>query len=252
MPIDKVVGSFDEAVADVFDGATILVGGMGGIAAAANNLMAALARTKVKNLTIVGNGPAMGKFLSQAMLTVRKLPDEWEDASKLIENKQVRKMIVSVPGMAITGMTHTALFPIEAALREGQDIELELVGQGTLSERCRAARAGIPAFYTPAGVGTYLARGKEVRAFDGKEYVLERALKGDFALIYAHKADRFGNLVYRGTARMLNSTMAGAATVTIAEVDHLVEPGELNPEAVVTPAVYVNRIVVRPNSQIRV
>jgi len=124
--------------------------------------------------------------------------------------------------------------------------ELELIGQGSLAERIRAAKGGIAAFYTPVGVGTVVENGKEVRQFDGRKYLLERALKGDFSLVRAHKADRYGNLVYRGSSRTMNATMAGASTVTIAEVDQVVEAGELDPECIVTPGVYVQRVVVRP------
>jgi 3-oxoadipate CoA-transferase alpha subunit len=124
-------------------------------------------------------------------------------------------------------------------------VEIELVAQGTLAERIRAARAGIGAFYTRTGVGTYLEKGKEVRKINGQDFILEYPIQADFAFIWAHKADRFGNLVYRGTSRTFNATMAGAATITIAEVAEIVEPGGLDPEAVVTPAVYVNRLVTR-------
>jgi len=128
---------------------------------------------------------------------------------------------------------------------EGKAV-LELIGQGSLAERIRAAKGGIAAFYTPVGVGTVVENDKEVRQFDGRKYLLERALKGDFSLVRAHKADRYGNLVYRGSSRTMNATMAGASTVTIAEVDQVVEAGELDPECIVTPGVYVQRVVVRP------
>lgn len=131
-------------------------------------------------------------------------------------------------------------------MQEGQHIEVELVPQGTLAERIRATKAGIPAFYTPTGVGTAVAKGKEVRVFDGEAYLLECAIKADFSFIRAYKADRYGNLIYKGTSRSFNATMAGASTVTIAEVDEVVELGELDPEVIVTPGIYVNRVVVRP------
>jgi 3-oxoadipate CoA-transferase alpha subunit len=136
-------------------------------------------------------------------------------------------------------------FPIVKALQEGQDIEIELVAQGTLAERIRSAKAGIPAFYTRTGSGTLLEKGKEVRRFGGQACLLEYAVKADFALIWAHKADRYGNLIYKGTSRTFNATMAGAATVTIAEVAEVVELGELDPEVIVTPGIYVDRIVKR-------
>jgi 3-oxoacid CoA-transferase A subunit len=135
--------------------------------------------------------------------------------------------------------------PFEKGVASG-DLVLELVPQGTLAERIRAGRAGIPAFYTPTGPGTIAAEDKESREFDGRTCLLERAIYGDFSLIRAHKADRYGNLVYRGTSRTFNATMAGASRVTIAEVDEVVEVGELDPEAIVTPGLYVQRVVVRP------
>jgi len=138
---------------------------------------------------------------------------------------------------------------VEAQIDRSKDYAnavLELVGQGTIAERIRAARAGIAAFYTPVGVGTFVGEGKEVREFDGRKYLLERALKADASLIRAHKADRYGNLVYKGSARTFNATMAGASTVTIAEVEEVVELGALDPEHIVTPGLYVQRVVVRP------
>ena len=137
-------------------------------------------------------------------------------------------------------------FALVKALQEGHRIEIELVPQGTLAERIRAAKAGVPAFYASTGVGTAVARGREVRVFDGEEYLLERAIKSDFSFIRAHKADRYGNLVFKGTGRGFNATMAGAATVTIAEVDEVVELGEIEPEAVAISGIYVNRVAVRP------
>jgi 3-oxoadipate CoA-transferase alpha subunit len=128
-------------------------------------------------------------------------------------------------------------------------LTIELVPQGTLAERIRAARAGIPAFYTPTGVGTVIAKGKETKVFNGREYLLEQAIKADFAFVRAHHADRWGNLVYQGTSRNFNGTMAGAAKITIAEVDEMVELGSIQPEAVATPSIYVNRIASRKESK---
>ena len=136
-------------------------------------------------------------------------------------------------------------FPIVKALQEGQDIQIELVPQGTLAERIRSARAGIPAFYTPTGTGTFLEEGKEIRQFEGRQYMLEYAIKADFAFIWAYKGDRYGNLIYKGTSRTFNATMAGAADVTIAEVAEVVELGALDPETIVTPGLYVDRVVTR-------
>lgn len=251
MAVNKVLKTFDEAVADVFDGATILCGGAGLVGGAPCYLFRALAKHKVKDLTLVGNAPVMGWGAAKAIARTVKIPEWFDDASLLVENRQVKKLIISVPGLAITGMAAMEQpFPVMKALSEGQKIEIEMTPQGTLAERIRAARAGIPAFYTPTGVGTLVQKGKEVRVFNGREYLLEHAIEADFALIWAYKADRFGNLVYRGTSRTFNPTMAGAATVTIAEVEHLVELGELDPEVIVTPAVYVDRIVVRPKSEV--
>ena len=129
--------------------------------------------------------------------------------------------------------------------QEGQDIEIELVAQGTLAERIKAAKAGIPAFYTRTGSGTLLEKGKELKKFDGHPYLLEYAIKADFALIWAYKADRYGNLIYKGTSRTFNATMAGAAAITIAEVEEVVALGKLDPEAIVTPGIYVDRVVLR-------
>ncbi len=240
--IDKRVSSFDEAVRDLGDGATLLIGGFAGFAECPSYLVAAVARKEVKGLTIVGNSAGLGQeHMKKRMARLFKCPDDYYPPSFLIERGQVRKGILAFP--AAMGSSRS---PFEEAYAKGQ-IELELIGQGSLAERIRTARAGIAGFYTPVGVGTFVAAGKEVREFDGRKYVLERALKGDFSLIRAHRADRYGNLVYRGTTRTFNATMAGASAITIAEVDEIVEAGELVPEHIVTPGVYVQRVVVRPS-----
>jgi 3-oxoacid CoA-transferase A subunit len=247
MPINKVAKNFDEALADVFDGATILCGGFGGLSGVGGNpsyLLQALASRPVKNLTIVGNAPMLGKASLAGMARTINVPESFADAEVLLNNGQVRKVIASVPALPIMGMHEP--FPIVKALQKGQDIEIELVPQGTLAERIRAAKAGIPAFYTPTGAGTAMQEGKESRTFDGVEYLLEHSIKADFAFIWAYKADRYGNLVYKGISRTFNATMAGAATVTIAEVEALAELGDLDPEAVVTPGIYIDRVVLRP------
>ena len=218
MPVNKVVKSFDEAVKDVFDGAVILFGGFAG-GSHSTYLIQALARQGAKELTVVIN--TLG-FIDG-----------------LCNNKQVKKGIASflvVPG-------HVTAF--ENQLLAGE-VEGELVPQGTLAERVRANKAGIGAFFTPTGPGTLMEQGKEVRIIDGRPHVLEYAIKADFAFIRAYKADRLGNLIYRGTSRTFNATMAGAAKVTIAEVDEVVPFGELDPDAIATPALYVQRVVVRP------
>jgi len=243
MAIDKMVASSQEAVADVFDGAVILCGGFGCVGGMPSNLLKALAQLPVKNLTLVGNAPVLGIEAQKTAARTMQVPDTYADGSLLLKNGQVRKLIVSVPAMAIYRMQEP--FPIVKTLQEGQDIEIELVAQGTLAERIKSARAGIPAFYTRTGVGTFLEKGKEVRQFEGQQYLLEYAIKADFALIWAYKADRYGNLIYKGTSRTFNATMAGAAAITIAEVAEVVELGELDPEAIVTPGLYVDRVVTR-------
>jgi 3-oxoacid CoA-transferase subunit A len=211
----KVVSSAEEAIRDIQDGATIMVGGFG-LCGIPENLIRALVRKGVKNLTTISNnagvdGFGMGLLLSAGQ--IRKHIGTYVGENKLLEEKVLKG-----------------------------EIELDLVPQGTFSERIRAAGAGIPAFFTPTGVGTIVAEGKETREFNGRIYVMERALKADFALIKAWKGDKWGNLVYRKTARNFNPMMATAAEVTIAEVEHLVEPGELDPDMVHTPSVFVKRI----------
>ena len=213
--MNKVVGSADEAVRDVFDGATIMVGGFG-LCGIPENLIRALVKKGTKNLTTISNnvgvdGLGMGLLLAAGQ--IRK-----HIGTYVGENKLLEQMVL-----------------------EGR-IELDLVPQGTFSERIRAGGAGIPAFYTPTGVGTVVAKDKETREFDGRLYLMEHALKADFGLVKAWKGDTWGNLVYRKTARNFNPMMATAARVTIAEVEHLVEPGELEPDMVHTPSVFVNRI----------
>jgi 3-oxoacid CoA-transferase A subunit len=241
--MQKVFESSEQAVADVFDGATILCGGFGCVGGAPWSLHRALARLPVRNLTIVGNAPLLGIVTQRAAARTMIVPDDFADASVLLKNGQVRKTIISVPTMAIYKRKEP--FPIVKAIGDGQDVEIELVAQGTLAERIRAAKAGIGGFYTQTGVGTYVEKGKEVRNINGKQYILEYPIKADFAFIWAYKADRFGNLVYKGTSRTFNATMAGAAAVTIAEVAEVVELGGLDPENIVTPAAYVDRIVKR-------
>lgn len=241
--MNKVFNSSDQAVVDVFDGATILCGGFGCVGGVPSTLFKALVKRPVKDLTIVGNTPVLGMAFQKAAARTMTVPESYADASLLLNNGQVRKLIISVPTIAIYKMPEP--FPIVKVIKEGRDIEIELVPQGTLAERIRAARAGIGAFYTRTGVDTYLARGKETREFNGKSYVLEYPIEADFAFIWAYKADRYGNLVYKGTSRTFNATMAGAAKITIAEVAEVVELGQLDPEVIVTPAAYVDRVVTR-------
>ena len=216
MSMNKVFASADEAIADVNDGATIMVGGFG-LCGIPENLIRALVKKGVKNLTTISNNVGVDEFGLGLMLYAGQIRSH--KGSYVGENKLLEEMV-------LTGK-----------------IDLELIPQGTFAERIRAGGAGIPAFFTPAGFGTVVAEGKETREFDGRPYVMEHALKADFALIKAWKGDRWGNLVYRKTARNFNPMMATAAKITIAEVEHLVEPGEIDPDQVHTPGVYVKRII---------
>jgi 3-oxoacid CoA-transferase len=218
--IDKVARSADEAVADIPDGASLLLGGFGVIQGWPTSLIRALHRRGARNLTVICNTPGVGPTSPQV----------------LAENGQIRKLIASY------AVYPTRPTPVEAAVRSGT-ITVELVPQGTLIERVRAGGAGLAAFFTPTGVGTAVASGKEERTFDGRRYVLETAIRADFALVRAATADRCGNVVYRGGARNFNPIFTTAATTTIVEVDHIVEAGGLDPEAVVTPHIFVDRVV---------
>jgi 3-oxoacid CoA-transferase A subunit len=233
LTVNKVFASCDEAVADIFDGATIMVGGFGSYGGLPINLIVALSRQGAKDLTVIANMGGVGFELSK-----RIKPGGYQDLGILFEHGQVKKFIGSVP--ALGGMPPDS--PLERMYNEGK-VEIEVVPQGTLAERIRCGAGGLGGFYTPVGVGTVVAKGKENKVIDGKEYILEMPLTADFALIKAHQADTLGNLVYRRTARCFNPVMATAATTTIVEVDELVETGQLDPEVVVTPHIYVHRIV---------
>jgi len=213
--MNKVVGSADEAIQDVFDSATIMVGGFG-LCGIPENLIRALVRKGVKDLTTISNNVGVDGFGMGLLLAAGQIRKHI--GTYVGENKLLEQMVL-----------------------QGK-VELDLVPQGTFSERIRAGGAGIPAFFTPTGVGTIVGENKETREFDGRLYVMERALEADFAFIKAWKGDKWGNLVYRKTARNFNPMMATAANVTIAEVEHLVEVGELNPDSIHTPSVYVKRI----------
>jgi len=214
--VNKVAASADEAVADIHEGSTVMVGGFG-ICGTPENLIAALVRKGVKGLHTISNnvgidGYGMGLMLEAGMIASHV-------GSYVGENKLLETLLI------------------------GGKLKVTLVPQGTLAERIRAGGAGIPAFYTPAGVGTVVAEGKEVREFDGRAYLLERGLTADFALVKAWRGDRLGNLVYRKTAQNFNPMMAAAARITIAEVEELVEPGAIEPDHVITPGIYVKRII---------
>jgi 3-oxoadipate CoA-transferase alpha subunit len=220
--INKIVNSTSESIAGFFDGATVMISGFGE-AGSPIELIHQLIDHGAKNLTVVSNNTGSGHV----------------GLAALIENKQVKKMICSFPRTA-----NSTVFP---ELYNRGDIELELVPQGTLAERIRAGGAGIPAFYTPSSVNTPLADGKEVREFNGKLYVMEHAIKADFALVKAKTADRYGNLVYNKTARNFGPIMCTAATTTIVQVKNIVEPGTMDPETVVTPGIFVTRVVLVAN-----
>ena len=242
MPINKVVSSFDEAVADIHDGATILIGGFGAVGGCPSYLIRALAKQGAKNLTIVLNAGGLGTEIIRGMASRMLAPDWYMDAGLLVENGQVRKAIAAVP----VSQTPAMVWPLEKRMLAGE-AEIETVPQGTLAARIQAAKDGIAAIYTPTGPGTVIEEGKEVRVFDGRKHLLEYAIKADFAFVRAFKADRWGNLIYRGTSRTFNATMAGAAKVNIAEVDEVVPLGAITPEVVVTPAFWIDRVVPRPD-----
>lgn len=216
--INKQVNSLSEAIADIFDGATVMIGGFGE-AGSPIELIHALIDHGAKNLTVVSNNTGSGHV----------------GLAALIENKQVVKTICSFPRTA-----NSKVFP---ELYNAGKIELELVPQGTLAERIRAGGAGIPAFYTPASVNTPLAEGKESRLFKEQEYVLEYGIKADFALVKAEKADRYGNLTYHATARNFGPIMCTAANVSIVQAKKIVEPGQIDPEHVITPGIFVQKVV---------
>lgn len=234
MPINKIVPTFDEAVSDIPDGATLMIDGFAGPGGTSQNLIRALRDHGAKDLTIISNTAGLASVIGFGTIP----GDKPVDIGILVDNEQVKKVVASFP----VSPSPSRPTSFELAYRDGK-VELELVPQGTLAERIRAGGAGIAAFYTPTSVGTELAEGKEVRKFDGREYVLERGLYSDFALLRAHKADRLGNIVYRGTSRNFNGVMATAARTTIMEVDEVVELGELDGGNVHTPGLYVKRVV---------
>lgn len=213
---NKIYSSADECLKDLSDGMTLMVGGFG-LCGIPENLILALRNTGVKELTCISNNAGVSDF----------------GLGLLLHQNQIKKMISSYVG-------ENELF--EKMVLSGE-LEIELVPQGTLAERIRAGGAGIGGFYTPTGVGTIVADGKETRIIDGRSYVLEMPLKADFALIKAYKADTAGNLIYRKTARNFNPMMATAGKITIAEVEEIVEVGELDPEEIVTPGIYVQRLI---------
>ena len=219
--INKIVKTAETAVADIHDGATVMIGGFG-TAGMPSELIDALIAQGARDLTIVNNNAGNGET----------------GLAALLKSKRVRKIICSFPRQVDSQV-------FDALYRRGE-IELELVPQGNLAERIRAAGAGIGAFFSPTGFGTLLAEGKETRTIDGRDYVLEYPIRADFALIKALRGDRWGNLVYRKTARNFGPIMASAAQCTIAQVSEVVNLGDLDPEAVVTPGIFVSRVVEIP------
>ncbi|MFJ7917016.1 MULTISPECIES: CoA transferase subunit A [unclassified Lysinibacillus] len=221
----KVWDSFEEAVADIKDGGTLAVGGFG-LCGIPEKSIAALVQRGTKDLTVVSNNCGV---------------DDW-GLGLLLANKQIKKMIASYVG-------ENKIF--EQQFLSGE-LEVELTPQGTLAERMRAGGAGIPGFYTATGVGTPIAEGKDVKVFDGKEYILEKGIVADFALVKAWKADKLGNLVFRKTSRNFNPLAAMAGKITIAEVEEIVEVGELDPDHIHTPGVFVQRILLGGNYEKRI
>ena len=223
--MNKVVANSDEAIQDVFDGATIMIGGFG-LCGIPENLIRALARKGSKNLKTISNNVGVDGFGMGLLLAAGQIRSHI--GSYVGENRLLEQMVLE------------------------KKIDLELAPQGTFAERIRAGGAGIPAFFTPTGVGTIVSENKEAREFDGRKYVMERALKADFALIKAYKGDKWGNLMYRKTARNFNPMMAAAAKVTIVEVEELVEVGSLDPDKIMTPSIYVDRIFQGVNYEKRI
>ncbi|CCQ12714.1 Succinyl-CoA:3-ketoacid-coenzyme A transferase subunit A [Pseudoalteromonas luteoviolacea B = ATCC 29581] len=214
---DKVVSSYDEAMQGLSDGMTVIAGGFG-LCGIPEGLIAQIKRMGTRDLTVVSNNCGVDGF----------------GLGVLLQDQQIKKMIASYVG-------ENALF--EQQLLSGA-LEVELTPQGTLAEKMRAGGAGIPAFYTATGVGTVVAQGKTHKTFSGREYVLEESIQGDFAIVKAWKADRFGNCVYRHTAMNFNPLAATAGKVTVVEVEEIVEPGELAPSLIHTPGIYVDRVIV--------
>jgi 3-oxoacid CoA-transferase subunit A len=213
--MNKLFQNAEEAIHDIKDGSTLMVGGFG-LCGIPEKSIAALVKSGIKNLTCISNNAGVDNF----------------GLGLLLQSRQIKKMISSYVGENEE---------FERQMLSGE-LEVDLVPQGSLAERCRAGGAGIPAFYTPAGYGTEVAEGKEVRVFNGKPHILEQALTADFALVKAWKGDKNGNLIFKATARNFNEVMAMAGKITIAEVEHLLEPGELDPNFIHVPGIFVQRI----------
>lgn len=232
---DKIKLTFEEAVKDIPNGASIMSDGFGGPGGCAQNLILALRNQGAKNLTIIGNSPVLSSFRPD-------MKGRYIDCNVLLENGQVRKVIASFPILTIVAHRRSLL---EEKVMSGE-VELEVIPQGTFALRIWMAGAGVGGAFIPVGVGTVFERGKEKKVINGKEHLLELPLEADYAFVRASKADTMGNLVYRLTSRSFNPVMATAAKTTIAEVDEIVEPGELPPEVIITSGIYVDRIVKIP------
>ncbi len=240
--MNKVMTSFDEAVADIHDGATIMMSGAQGPLGMPRNLIMALHRRGTKDLTLVTAAGYRGR--NAAVRYGFPHAEDWVDHSILIDNLQVKKVICAM-----------AFIPGRDAflqkLYESGEVDLEHLGHGSFLLRIWAGAAGLGGVYDPVGIGTMLQEGEETRVIDGKEYSLRTPLKADFTFLSALKADRVGNLVYLGTGRQYGPIMAKAANITIAEVDEIVEPGQLDPECIVTPGIYIHRILQVPEEDRR-
>ena len=232
--MNKIFDSFKEILEGVSSGATIMIDGFAGPGGTPQNLIKALRENGSKNLTVISNTAGLASVIGFGTIPgVRPI-----DIGILVDNKQIKKVIASYP----VSPSPSRPTSFENAYKNGE-VDLELVPQGTLAERIRAGGAGIPAFYTPTGVGTMVGQGKEVRVFDDRQYVLETALTADFALIKGHIADTYGNLTYRGTSRNFNGVMVSAAATSIVEVDDIVGPGEIDSYRIDTPGIFVDRII---------
>ena len=232
--MNKVYSSFNEAVADIPDSSTLMIDGFAGPGGTSQNLIRALRDQGASDLTIISNTAGLASVSGFGTLPGQKPID----IGILVDNGQVGKVIASFP----VSPSPSRPTSFEKAYHRGE-VELELVPQGTLAERIRAGGAGIPAFFTPTGIGTFVTEGKETRSYDGKEYVLETALKADYALIRGYMADTMGNLSFRGTSMNFNGVMVTAVAISIVEVDKVVDVGEIDSYRIDTPGLYVNRIV---------
>jgi 3-oxoacid CoA-transferase subunit A len=237
---DKIVSTFEEAVSDISDGASLMVFHWNLGRSTPRNLIRALSRKGAKDLTLISHNftpPRVGDYFFDAA----------EISTVLTLAGQAKKVITAWPGLSSYGAKYKEKSELEKRVASGE-IEMELMSHGTLVERMRAGGSGLGGFYTRVGVGTVVEKGKEKRIIDGKEYILEKPLRADFGFVRAYKADKRGNLIYRGAVRGGNPVIAMASDITIAEVDEIVEVGELDPDAIVTPGVFVQRIVKVPEA----